>query len=174
MGKKEPRARKPLLYIEQPKLQLPKQNMQTIYSTSASMQTKSKLESQIAETKPEPKRRRSRNKDVGDAFYEEGVSFEEKEESSMTPADYFRETANRRRPFAGLRLVKSFPSMSNHEKIDYLSSTQPYYSCVFITKERRVIGTIHQYDGKQVTIKTNEGKFEVIEEEEVEAIRIMT
>ncbi len=173
MEKKERSSKKkPLLYIAQPKLREPKHHMQTFYDSATS---ESKLEKQKRMSEDVAKKRKSRKTRGEEELYiEEQFSIGEEKGASLTSAaDYFREKGSNNSSFAGLRLVKSFPSMSIDEKIDYLYTSQPYYSCLFITKEKQVSGKVHSYDGNQVMIQTLAGDLVVVEKDKLEAIRIM-
>jgi hypothetical protein len=130
MSKGKVRREQPLLFISQPKLDLPKAAMQQAYRT-----TKEKRKEEVAEEIPE---------EVLKEITEEAVRLEEEEKSAEIEVPKQKKKGN-------------FKDLSLIERIDYclnLPSQIPRMKCEIITEEASIIGIILGIEEDLIQVKS--------------------
>ncbi|QXE02740.1 CotO family spore coat protein [Terribacillus sp. DMT04] len=130
MSKGKVRREQPLLFISQPKLDLPKAAMQQAYRT-----TKEKRKEEAAEALPE---------ETAEEITETAVQMQ-KEEKSAEPEDPKQKKKG------------NFKDLSLIEKIDYclnLPSQIPRMKCEIVTEETSIIGIIMGIEDDVIQVKS--------------------
>lgn len=174
----------PLLYIQQPKFETPKRQMQDIYVSTTSIEEKAMdkpvvPEEEVKKVKRKPMPFVQPLEEIGELPIESEakVSQEEGEvEESVSALDYFRKQQNvTKRKSWSFTPVKSFRDMEIPEKLQYLSrfpSDQQPFPCEFATQEGIVKGTLHHFGNEQIIVKTAGNEEVEIKTADIRTIRI--
>lgn len=153
----KPVTKKPLLFIDQPKMKEPLGQMQSSFTFSAEKAVQ-KQEEPVQELNRD--RKRTGVKELRHLFNE--------------PADEVsQEASSDQRPPQGLKPVKSFPHMTIEEKLDYIFSSPQFYYCSFKTKSSEYVGKIKELNQNSVTVMTTKGIMQRIEKKDLVGIRII-
>jgi hypothetical protein len=138
---KEVKRRDPLLYINQPKMQEVKANMQDTFRSKRQDPVKKEKAKMIAKRVMKPAV--DQDEKIPDSFQ---LPVKEKEEDLQGASAFLR--------------VKPFKEMNVEEKIEYLLVTisgRPPFPCVYVTEEGSFKGIIHKHDGEAIEVKTFQG-----------------
>ncbi|ONK24388.1 hypothetical protein BLX87_05605 [Bacillus sp. VT-16-64] len=170
----KPVTKKPLLFINQPKMKEPLGQMQSSFTFSPEKPVQIPDSTQVEkhpvqktderDSVQENKRNRKRI-----SVEEQSLIFDEPvKEVPKQP-----ESSVNQQPSKGLQPVKSFPSMTIDEKLDYIFSSPQFYYCAFKTKDSEFVGKIKELHQDNILIMTTKGIRQTIERQDLVAIRII-
>jgi hypothetical protein len=149
MGKESNEPKKPLLYIQQPSLQLVKPKMQDMFKTRAN-------EKSVKESKKKQKKQAEQTKEVSSLV---GTLDEPKEKQDEN--EQVEQPREDRFGLYRVRHVKPFKELSVVEKIDYLSRFPSLIAplpCEFVTKNGSVKGILYRRNNDQIIIRMFNGE----------------
>ncbi|MFS0644575.1 CotO family spore coat protein [Siminovitchia sp. 179-K 8D1 HS] len=154
----KPIAKKPLLFINQPKMKEPLGLMQSSFTFSAEKAVQTQQDHQ-----PVQEQKRSRKRAGGEEL---PLSFGES-------VNEVPQTSFDQQPPQGLKPVKSFPNMTIDEKLDYIFSSPQFYFCAFKTTGSEFVGKIKELYHDHIIVMTSKGSMQRIERKDLTGIRII-
>ncbi|WP_064092277.1 CotO family spore coat protein [Rossellomorea aquimaris] len=174
--KKEKSAKKePLLYIQQPKLENVKANMQVTYRSS---KAKPKEVKPVEEMSSSKKENSSYQRKIGtEEPYQDEKEF--KKSTNEKDEEIAQNTSSKEEKFSGasaFRKVKPFKELSIDEKLDYISesiSGKVPFPCEFSTEESSHKGVMTNDAGNEITIKTFQGEEFTIKRSALKSIKMI-
>ncbi|MBM7586547.1 oxalate decarboxylase/phosphoglucose isomerase-like protein (cupin superfamily) [Bacillus pakistanensis] len=141
MGYDEVKRRDPLLYINQPKMQEAKANMQDMFRSKRQDPVKKEKAKMIAKRVMKPA-------DDHEAVVQDSFKLSEKDKQEELKGAL------------AFHRVKPFKEMNLEERIEYLLVTisgRPPFPCEYITEEGSFRGIIQKHDGEAIEVKTFQG-----------------
>lgn len=173
MSKEKRAGREPLLYINQPRLEEVKGNMQVTYRSVK---------------KPKPVEERNKNKRIPDVetplsqgiqedkYVDEQLfldQVEPQEEPSVQPVPQLPE---RKTAASTFRKLKPFRELDIEEKLDYISASisgKVPFPCEFSNGQVAVKGVILEDTGDEITIKSFHGEEVKMRRNEIQTIKMI-
>ncbi|MBW3114156.1 spore coat CotO family protein [Bacillus sp. MCCB 382] len=171
-------GKEPLLYINQPRLDEVKGNMQVTYRSPKKPQTKTQPENQISsateQLEASERQERQEEKYFDEQLYihhEDQVEGAKVEAVKSIPQPPERKTAA-----ATFRKLKPFRELSIEEKIDYISESiygKVPFPCEFSNGRISVKGVMLNDDGDTITVKSFQGEEVKMKKNEVVSIKMI-
>ncbi|KKK36988.1 hypothetical protein WQ57_16530 [Mesobacillus campisalis] len=175
---------RPLLYIDQPRIQFPSVIMQEVYTIKNTKKDKihlgeeaspSELEAGVQSAITEGNTGSIPMQKVMDKELEEEGTFslegdEQKPEENPSPFD------TRRRHKYSFRRTKNFKDLEIHEKLLYLENFPEQLSpvsCLYITPETTYIGVLESNGEESIEIKLRNGSTAVLAKDDIQEIRML-
>ncbi|UXH45704.1 spore coat CotO family protein [Rossellomorea vietnamensis] len=176
MRKEKKAGREPLLYINQPRLEEVKGNMQVTYRSVK--KPKSKEESNKSKRTPELETSlKSLNQGIQEDKYVDEQLFldqgEPQEEPSVQPVPQLPE---RKTAASSFRKLKPFRELNIEEKLDYISASisgKVPFPCEFSNGVLAVKGVILEDSGNEITVKSFQGEEVKMRKNELQSIKMI-
>lgn len=168
--KQNQESKKPLLYIQQPDFHEPNMHMQNQFITSSKQPVHIPALSELKEkSKTENYSQANKSRGYADDEIIRESSEIEVGENITTVVDNSQHINTNR----GLIPLKSFPSMTTEEKIQYLLTTTPFYFCDFIIQNEKVTGKLRGQREQEIMVETYTGDLCTIQKKDLQGIRIL-
>ncbi|WP_179884925.1 CotO family spore coat protein [Bacillus sp. AFS015802] len=171
--RKEPKAgKKPLLYINQPRLEEVKGNMQVTYRSTKKPQPQPGMKDNHPISAPESSKKEKQE----DKYYEEEYSMLQENPVKDTPAQPSPEPAERKAATSAFRKLKPFRDLTIDEKLDYISASiygKVPFPCEFSNGILSVKGIILEDDGDEITVKSFQGEEVKMRKNELTSIKMI-
>ncbi|MCA1056717.1 spore coat CotO family protein [Rossellomorea aquimaris] len=161
MKKQKATSKEPLLYIQQPKLEEVKGNMQVIYRSTKSKEKKEPTAEKIKETRM-------------DHVVEPKSRLEEVNESSKPGAETDKEVP--KSSSYSFRRLKPFKELNLEEKLEYINASingKVPFPCEFKTDDASYKGVLTSMDEAGIAIKTFQGEEVSIPKNELKSIKMV-
>ncbi|WP_034763491.1 CotO family spore coat protein [Rossellomorea vietnamensis] len=173
MRKEKKAGREPLLYINQPRLEEVKGNMQVTYRSVK----KSKAKEEIDKSKRISDSETPLSQGTQEGKYADEQLFldqgEHKEERNVQPAPPLPE---RKTAASAFRKLKPFRELSIEEKLEYISASisgKVPFPCEFSNGQVAVKGVILEDSGDEVTIKSFHGEEVKMRKNDIQSIKMI-
>ena len=177
MRKEKNAGKEPLLYINQPRLEDVKGNMQVTYrSTKKKLQPQPESKQTLSNKKltaPE-KHENKEEKYFDEQFYIK--ESETREESEPVTIQTVPELPERKTAASAFKKLKPFRDLSIEEKLDYISesiSGKVPFPCEFSNGHMAVKGVILEDDGNELTVKSFQGEEVKMKKNELQSIKMI-
>ncbi|MEI2663482.1 CotO family spore coat protein [Rossellomorea sp. LJF3] len=173
MRKEKKAGREPLLYINQPRLEEVKGNMQVTYrSVKKPKPVEERIKSnRISDPETPLSQGTQEDKYVDEQlFLDQG---EHEEEPSVQPT---RELPERKTAASAFRKLKPFRELTIEEKLDYISASisgKVPFPCEFSNGQVTVKGVIVEDTGEDITIKSFQGEEVKMRKNEIQSIKMI-
>ncbi|CAN7460839.1 CotO family spore coat protein [Rossellomorea sp. LjRoot5] len=172
MRKEKKAGREPLLYINQPKLEEVKGNMQVTYrSVKKTNQAESSKSNKIPDLETPLSQGVQEDKYVDEKLFLDQE--EHLEEPKVQPVPQLPE---RKTSASAFRKLKPFRELSIEEKLDYISesiSGKVPFPCEFANGQVAVKGVIVEETGDDITIKSFHGEEVKMRKNEIQSIKMI-
>ena len=173
MRKEKKAGREPLLYINQPRLEEVKGNMQVTYRSVK----KPKAKEEIDKSKRTPDPNTPLSQGIQEDKYVDEQLFldqgEHKEEPNVQPAPPLPE---RKTATSAFRKLKPFRELTIEEKLDYISASisgKVPFPCEFSNGVLAVKGVILEDSGNEITVKSFQGEEVKMRKNELQSIKMI-
>ncbi|MBN8192427.1 hypothetical protein JI667_09715 [Bacillus sp. NTK074B] len=174
-------GKEPLLYINQPKLDEVKGNMQVTYRSSKKPKPKTQPETKHPSTThklpaPEGPERQER---TDEKYFDEQLYMqhsEQVEEAKTEVVKSIPQPPERKTAVSTFRKLKPFRELSIEEKIDYISESiygKVPFPCEFSNGQLSVKGVMLNDDGETITVKSFQGEEVKMKKNEVTSIKMI-
>ncbi|WP_175988467.1 CotO family spore coat protein [Bacillus sp. Marseille-Q1617] len=167
MKKEKASSKEPLLYIQQPKLQEVKGNMQVTYRSTKSKEKKEKLPTKPIQTqieKPHEEAESSRLK-------KPEIESKEQAQPHQKPSGEESQSA-----IHSFRRLKPFKELTLDEKLEYITASingKVPFPCEFGTETATYKGVLISMDESTIKIKTFRGDEETIARDSLKSIKMI-
>ncbi|MGR3763567.1 CotO family spore coat protein [Rossellomorea sp. NS-SX7] len=167
MKKDKASSKEPLLYIQQPKLQEVKGNMQVVYRSTKSKERKEKrstqpIESQIEKTHDEAEPVKSKKPD--------------RELNEETKAHPQLAAGESKSAITSFKRLKPFKELNLEEKLNYISASingKVPFPCEFSTDSAAYKGVLIDMDESDIKLKTFRGEEVSIAKDSLKSIKMI-
>ncbi|MEL3973812.1 CotO family spore coat protein [Rossellomorea oryzaecorticis] len=167
MKKEKATSKEPLLYIQQPKLQEVKGNMQVTYRSTKSKEKKEKLSAKPIETQIE----KPQDKAEPSILKKPEIEVKEEIKTHQKPSGEEPQSA-----IHSFRRLKPFKELNLDEKLEYITASingKVPFPCEFSTGTAAYKGVLISMDESTIKIKTFRGDEETIPRDSLKSIKMI-
>ena len=174
MNTEKKAGKEPLLYINQPRLEDVKGNMQVTYRSSKNkLQPKQEETQTVIDNKTEVREQQDGHylDELKHPFHTRGV-----EDSGPGAVQSTTLETQRKSATASFRKLKPFRDLTIEEKLEYISASisgQVPFPCEFSTGEVSVKGVIQDDEGDEITVKSFNGEVVRIRKNTLQTIKMI-